>query len=234
MKLETAPLIEVIFELRWKISDKKELEKSQYLHGDLYAKIKDEYPHREALNDLPIELCVNIPTHRFRGESDKYPLVQVGPGILTFNTVHPQYEWTSYEKGIIKLWETFQDVYRFEPQAKVTYSLQYFNFFNLDFEKVDAYKFINEKLNVKFEQNFYKNLSPPININTGFYYDDNPGSVAILFNRGSNSKNDEGIIIQTRVTSKLTQPLNEGMKSWLSQSHELCSNLFKKMIRTNP
>jgi len=44
-KLPNAPLIEVIFEPRWKVTDKEKLSKCQYLHGDLLSSIKDVYTY---------------------------------------------------------------------------------------------------------------------------------------------------------------------------------------------
>ncbi|MBV6460184.1 MAG: hypothetical protein HJHJAOHD_00286 [Flavobacteriales bacterium] len=99
-KLPNAPLVEVIFELRWKVTDKEELTKCQYLHGDLYASIKDIYNFREALvaPEVPMELYLNIPAHRFRVAQNNYPLVQVGPGLLTLNTIDSKYNWEEFEE----------------------------------------------------------------------------------------------------------------------------------------
>ena len=39
------PLIEVVIELRWQITQ-NELTGIQYLYGDLYNELKDKFPHR--------------------------------------------------------------------------------------------------------------------------------------------------------------------------------------------
>lgn len=41
-KLPNAPLIEVVIELRWQITQKNELTGIQYLYGDLYNELKDK------------------------------------------------------------------------------------------------------------------------------------------------------------------------------------------------
>jgi uncharacterized protein (TIGR04255 family) len=48
-KLPNAPLIEVVIELRWQITQKNELTEIQYLYGDLYNELKDKFPHRESI-----------------------------------------------------------------------------------------------------------------------------------------------------------------------------------------
>ncbi len=78
-KLPNAPLIEVIYELRWDVKDEQDLGKFQYLHGDLYAAKKIEYPLREILIsvDVPVGLLINNPVYRFRSK-ENYPLFQLG------------------------------------------------------------------------------------------------------------------------------------------------------------
>jgi len=86
-KLPKAPLLEVIFELRWQIKQKSDLTKYQYLIGDLYSAIKKTYPVRESLAppEVPTDILINNPVHRFRKDKNQYPLVQIGPGLLTLN-----------------------------------------------------------------------------------------------------------------------------------------------------
>jgi len=97
-KLPNAPLIEVIFELRWEIKQKSDLTKYQYLIGDLYSSIKGDFPIRESLAppEIPTEILINNPAHRFRSDKNQYPLVQVGPGLLTLNTTDENYFWNDF------------------------------------------------------------------------------------------------------------------------------------------
>src|SRR5258708_6704442 len=97
-KLPSAPLIEVVFELRWTI-EQQEAQSIQYLSGDLYPHIKDKYPFREAIQGFP--LFGNSPSSRFRVAQNDYPLVQIGPGVLTINTTDAKYFWKEYEAEVI-------------------------------------------------------------------------------------------------------------------------------------
>ena len=53
-KLPKAPLIEVIFELSWIANTLTEHEKFQFLLGNIYAKLRQEYPLRINLVQIPI------------------------------------------------------------------------------------------------------------------------------------------------------------------------------------
>lgn len=87
-KLPKAPLVEVVFELRWEIAEKADLMQVEYLYGDIYAELKDKYPHRERILpiEIPVDLTVNKPVFRYRANKNSYPLIQLGPGLITLNT----------------------------------------------------------------------------------------------------------------------------------------------------
>jgi uncharacterized protein (TIGR04255 family) len=232
-KLPNAPLVEVIFELRWKVTDKEELTKCQYLHGDLYASLKDHYKFREALiaPEVPIELYLNAPAHRFRVAQNDYPLVQVGPGLITLNTVDSKYIWEDYEEQIKNVIKIFLEVYQFNSQQEISLSLQYFDFFKFNFESNNVFDFISNNLNITVKQNFFDNSNNPNNINLGFHYNTDLGSLSISVIRGIDIAKSDGIIMQTNIKSKLIKPDLNLVNDWLGKSHEFCSTLFKDMTK---
>ena len=73
-KLPKAPLVEVVFELKWDIKIKSDLDDFQYLYGDLYANLKNEFPNRERLTplEIPFDALINIPVFRFTKNENKY------------------------------------------------------------------------------------------------------------------------------------------------------------------
>jgi uncharacterized protein (TIGR04255 family) len=232
-KLPNAPLVEVIFELRWKVTDKNELAKCQYLHGDLFALIKDDFKYREALiaPEVPMELYLNVPAHRFRVAQNDYPLVQVGPGLLTLNTIDSKYVWEDFEKQIIKAIHNFFKIYEFDSKQEVSLTLQYFDFFHFNFDTHDIYKFLAKNLNITVEQSFFNNSSNPNNLNLGFHYNTDLGSLSIGIARGKNNMGNDGIIMQTSILSKSIIPDVESIQDWLGKAQDFCSNLFKKMTK---
>ena len=232
-KLPHAPLVEVIFELRWNVTDADELAKHQYLHGDLFALLKDKFKYREALTlpDVPMEFYLNQPAYRFRVAENDYPLVQVGPGLLTVNTNDSKYDWVDFEKEITNVIQKFLTVYQFSETQNISLALQYFDFIAFDFERDDVFQFLTENLNVTVEQKFYKNESPPINLNLGFHFETAIGSLSVSIAKGKNLDKLEGIVLQMGQRSRSIRPDSELIANYLEQSHTICSQLFKKMTQ---
>lgn len=148
-KLPKAPLLEVIFELRWQIKQKSDLNKYQYLIGDLYSLIKDTYPVRESLAppEVPTDILINNPVHRFRTATNQYPLVQVGPGVLTLNTTDDNYYWSEFYDWAQTLNQRFFSVFPIETET-FNANLLYLDFFKFDFKNDNVNDFINESFNI--------------------------------------------------------------------------------------
>lgn len=232
-KLPKAPLIEVVFELRWTILTKEELNQCQYLHGDFYSKIKNQYNFREALitPEIPLEICIGRPTHRFRQSQDGYPLVQVGPGILTLNTVDSKYFWEEFELLILEAINKFNEVFVFPHGKQVTLSLQYFDFIKFDFTEANIFEYLEENLNINLGQKIYQKKDKPVNLNLGMHFDTEEGALSVVLSKGLNNLKENGIIIQTSLLSTTLLPNIESIKDWISKSHDVCSQVFKDMTK---
>lgn len=232
-KLPNAPLLEVIFEIRWKISNKGDLEKYQYLHGDLYSELKDFYPYRESLAppEIPTDVLINHPMYRFRKAENDYPLYQVGPGIITLNTIDEKYYWDQFYEWSEGLISSFFKVYDFEEDDGLNPNLIYVDFFKLDFEVQNAYDFLNQNLNIRFEQNFFSPKKHPNNVNLGFYYRTDYGDLAVTFKKGKNNHQEDGIVMQTTIFGKRLHSEVNPILSWLDKTHDFSSNLFKDITK---
>lgn len=230
-RLPNAPLLEVVFELRWDSTDPDILSKFQYLHGDLYAAIKKRYPFRENIlpPTAPLPLLVNNPIYRFRSAEGAYPLVQLGPALLTLNTVDDKYFWDEYFGWCEELVSTFFEVYPHSKEDKFNCKLMYFDFFKFNFEKNNAIAFINDNLNIHLKQKFFDATSNPKTIQVGFNYETNFGQLDIFLNSGKNTKNEEGLILKTELAGSELMSDKEGIFNWLDKAHTFCSNLFKQM-----
>jgi len=230
-KLPNAPLLEIVLELRWKITNKSDLTKIQYLYGDIYNILKTKYPFRESIAplEIPMEILINQPAHRFRAAQNDYPLIQVGPGIITLNTIDSKYFWDDFSKDSEELIKTFLSVFPIQPNEKLTPSILFVDFFPFNFVENDVYSFISEKFNIEFKQNFIKNDKNPRDINLGFYYEILLGDLSVVFQKGKNNKQTEGIVLQTRLNGAALNPNLDDISSWIDKSHDICSDLFKKL-----
>jgi len=231
-KLKKAPLVEVVFELRWAITNSNDLAKAQYLYGDLYNELKDSYPFREGIvpAEVPVELLINRPIHRFRKAKNDYPLCQVGPGIITHNTIDKQYFWDSFYENTTKLIDSFFKVFPLNEQISI--SLLYIDLIPFDFANNNVYKFLNDNLNIDFKQSFLDENSQPFDLSFGFYYKTKFGNLELTFKRGRKNENEEGILIQTRLNGDNISTETNQIFDWLENAHDTCSNTFKKLIST--
>lgn len=230
-KLPNAPLVEVVLELRWEIINKSDLSKIPYLYGDIYSLLKNKYPYRESIvpPEIPIDILINQPVHRFRFAQNDYPLFQVGPGILTLNTIDSKYFWDSFSKDSQELINAFIKVFPFQKEEKISPSILFLDFFPFDFSKGDAYSFINEQFNIEFNQSFIPNPGLPKDLNLGYYYSISEGDLLVTFKKGLNNKKEEGILMQTKVNGIPINPEIKDITLWFEKSHETCSYIFKKI-----
>lgn len=230
-RLPNAPLIEVIFELRWDVRMKQDMINMQYLYGDLYNALKDKYPIREhvAPPELPMEVLINLVAHRYRSVLNGYPLYQLGAGVLTLNSDHQHYDWENYypwaDELLTKFFEEFLD-----KDKPFKTNLSFIDFFPVDFEQRDVNEFINESFNIKIEQTFFKSRTPPINLNLGFYYKTEVGDLAITFQKGIGAGQKPGIIVETKISGNELPPVKQAILDWLGSSHKLSSQVFKDLI----
>ena len=99
--LPNKPLIEAIFELRWSVQKQGPLSSDPgfpLFQGRYYDRVRHTYPTAVQLPAaaLPEDMTAYAPRQQFRAGEKKWPLTQIGPGILTVN------ETTDYR------WETFR------------------------------------------------------------------------------------------------------------------------------
>lgn len=231
-KLKNAPLLEVIFELRWKMSSAKHWEKYSFLSGDLYSLMKDDYPNRELLfpGEIPHEMLIDKPMYRFRNEN-QYPLFQIGPGLLTLNTIEAAYEWDVYYKQIVDLSEKLFDTYSFSTEEEVRPSLAYYDFFELDWENENVLEYISSHLNLNIEQHFYETNSFPNSFNWGIGYKTDIGNLVLRIDAGANNNNIKGLIVQIQINGFDKEADIDSLINWLNEAHAMCSSLFKDMTR---
>ena len=234
-KLPNAPLLEVIFELSWEVNSSKEREKFQFLLGDIYSQLKDEYPTKIALMqppilgfEIPIEVLANKPIYRFK-KNDFYPIYQIGPGLLSVNTVDAVYFWEEFELEIINILEKFQISYDFEPNSYLKIALKYIDFYEFDFNN-DAFAFLKENLHLDINQNIHTlQEGNPIFVNFGAGYKNNIGVYNIIINPGVINQKGGGFIVETNIVSQTNSSELNKIPIWLKKAHSILSENFIKM-----
>lgn len=123
--------------------------KYQYLIGDLYSTIKETYPVRESLAppEVPTDILINNPVRRFRKGKNQYPLVQIGPGLLTLNTTDDNYYWSDFYYWAETINKEFFSVFPIESETFKS-NLLYLDFFKFNFKNQNVNDFINDSSNL--------------------------------------------------------------------------------------
>jgi len=242
--LKNNPLVEAIFELRWELRGSipgTRIEPTyKILIGSIYDKVKDEYPYYEQLPTatIPDEVVRYIVQHRFRKDKDKWPLIQIGPGIITLNDTEG-YVWEDFKKRIENVIDVLFEVY---PQAESNLEinrllLRYIDAVDFDYAKQNAFDFLKKlKVNIEidkmlFEGSGVSNLPYDFDIKFSFSIDAFDGILLLRFLRGRRKETDV-FIWETNVQSinKNVYKSKDQIMDWVNNAHELTHSWFFKMI----
>ena len=232
-KLPNAPLVEVIFELKWNVNSEEQLQKADYLVGDLFPMIKEDYPFRQPLvpAGIPANMLVHSPVQRFRKFENDYPLIQVGPGLLTLNVTDEKYFWDDFYACAESLCNVFFEIYEVGSEEIVP-SLSYFDFFMFDFEKANVNDFLKESFNIEIKQSFLQSKTNPFNLDVGFYFEVDLGRFSLTLKKGTNQSGAIGIVMQTSIhASNLMFDAKEPVIDWLGKAHAFSSKNFKEITK---
>ncbi len=236
------PLIEAIFEIRWEIESDEQSGRMRdpsypMMYGSLYERLKRDFP---VIEDLPAtqahpETAPYVPRHRMRKEKNGYPLVQVGPGIITVNEAKG-YSWSSFRSLILKIVESVIDLYPkgVSPLNLSKAELRYVNGIKFDIARENPLSFLEEKLHMKWEMNpeffeeglvqerpnaFGMTISYPLNKPMG--------NLAMSVNLGQ-FESRPAFIQQTLIQSvgELAPSDVEGFSLWLQEAHTAAESCF--------
>jgi uncharacterized protein (TIGR04255 family) len=233
-KLPNAPLVEVIFEIKWDITNKSDIVDFQYLHGDLYSHLKGKYPHRENLvsPEVPFDIVRGIPVFRYRESNNSYPLVQIGPGLITVNTTDSKYFWDEFRNEANNVLFILSEIYPKYRNLTLSPILIYIDFFELDKTNCNSFEFINTNFQLHFSENFIHEEGTALSdLNFTFNYKFKDDILSLNIRDGKINKNKEGIVLQTKVIGKKEKYSKNELESWLDNAHELSSKTFKSLTK---
>ena len=242
--LKNPPLIEVIFELRWELlkgisSGINRDPNYKLIIGRMYEELKNEYPFYEQLLTamIPDDISGYVVQHRFRKDKNKWPLIQIGPGIATLNDTE-KYSWKDFKKRIIQLIDTLLKVY---PENALKFNnimLRYINAISFNFEKENIFNFLKDQM--KVSMTFYSELfksanvsknSTNLDIRVSFPTVKPDGTITIRFARGK-KQNLDALIWELVInsTSNYLPSDKDNILNWIEESHNLIEDWFFKLI----
>lgn len=239
-ELKKKPLIEAIFELRWHVDPDKGDPNYSIFVGRLYNLLASKYPYHEQLPSsmIPSLMAANIAQHRFRVAEEKWPLVQVGPGIVTLNDTH-NYTWDDFG---VRASDVVKSVFRAYPKSaelKVTsLLLRYIDSDECDYQNENLFTYLREKLKVNiaippqlFENVGVKDLPGGFNFQVAYPTKKPKGAITIKFATGKH-EGVTSIIWETIVRSAHEDlpSLPRGFSAWLKAAHSVTDYWFFTLI----
>jgi uncharacterized protein (TIGR04255 family) len=242
--LKNKPLVEAIFELRWELIGKADSGESidphsKILIGEIYGKIKSEYPFHEQLpaSEVPDRFAPYIIQHRFRKAAAQWPLVQIGPGILALNDT-TGYVWEDFSQRIYNLLHTFYEIYPEPGNLKPNMvMLRYIDSVEFDYEN-DILKFLQDKMKIaiNMNQSLFDETGisqSPFDMDLRFSFSSATpkGAMDIRIKRGRQSESNV-LVWETifRSSGNDTPKTEEEIIAWVVDAHRLTVDWFFKLI----
>ena len=154
---ESPPLVEVIAEVHWHIERLSTIPDGGVdpQFSGLVTKLEQALPsagfpvvERLVPPQVPVELLADKPIVRFWTRDKTWPLIQVGPGIMTVNIVPPYEGWRAFKPTIVQALEQLSTHY---PLADSLLKIERAELRYIDaFTKRNGFttypKFVNERL----------------------------------------------------------------------------------------
>ena len=145
--LPKKPLLEALLEVKW--GTEGEMDPGFHLLvGRLYERLQSDYPD---VVDLPISnfppaLMTHVVRHQFRRTKNGWPLVQIGPGILTVNETD-SYTWDNFSSRCRDVLPKLFDAHPSGDKLPISQLLlRYINGVDLDYIREDVIEFLHKNM----------------------------------------------------------------------------------------
>lgn len=243
--LKNKPLLEAILEVRWGQSQQSSPEDEKLdpnyrlLLGRFSMQVEEDYPYHEALPtaQIPDDMVVNLAQHRFRVGAQSWPLLQMGPGLMTVNETQG-YDWDDFRARCEKAVESLVQSHPQRNELAIqSLSLRYINAINVDFRKENVFEYLAGKLQTR--------ISLPDSLFSGTTVDSNPNSFnwqvsypttgpneAITMRYAMGKRDEKPALIWELQVKRHYVAKTLDLKSfpgWLATAHDLIDSWFLKL-----
>ncbi|WP_417911020.1 TIGR04255 family protein [Candidatus Electronema sp. PJ] len=243
--LKNKPLVEAILELKWGLS-LQAVQGSDAGHhyrlllGRFSERVEKSYPFYEPLQtaQIPDEMIAHMVQHRFRIKEKSWPLIQIGPGIMTVNETDT-YTWPDFkvhcETAVNYLHDAHPAKQNFKIQELI---LRYINAVELNEEEKNVFSFLQNKMGtviqlpeVLFAEKTVKADPVVFNWQASFPCDEHGGLLTLRFALGKRG-NKPVLVFETLVQASGEQmpQIPDGFSDWIDKAHDLAEDWFFKLI----
>lgn len=242
--LVNKPLVEALFELKWKLDEQSSKGQAKFplLLGRYFDKIRKRYPEAEDLpaSQVPETFTPHIVRHRFRVGAGQWPVTQLGPGILTVNETQ-DYHWDTFRERIAESLEAVfssypMDVSQFSP---LQVELRYINLIPFDKSAGKITDFLSCKLHTTItvdERIFDGDQEAGIEAGLDFSIAlqlKKPDAIGTLMFGNGESDNRPGLLWQIimRTNPANVPQTSKDIMQWTNEAHEVTEKWFFTLAR---
>lgn len=248
---EDAPLVEVIAEVRWQLLPIASMPGAaldplfERCHQELLKNLeKNGFPYLERLvpPEVPHEMLSGKPIFRCRRAAESWPLVQLGPGILTINITPPYEGWAEFRSSIETAIRSADKAFGFDSNflAIENCEVRYIDAFTKLHGMHDPISFLVDDLSMQ--------ISPPTkvieklksdgasvlpSVNFRFPVKDRDNDFIILSASNGSSNNMDAVIYDLRMLhsgpSKEVQSADQVL-TWMDDAHEHLHIAFEESV----
>ena len=235
--LPNKPLAEVILEVKWGMPDRPDPNYPRSL-GLLYSQVSGQYPDQSDLpcSQLPPDVAVHMVRHQLR-RGNEWPLVQLGPGVFTFNQAK-SYTWTTFRDEAVRLHPLVCKATNAGESAPLhRLTLRYLDAWLVDDIGCGLDAFIKNRLHVTVgvpNEVFSDSMSTDLcggNILLEYGCSDPEGVLSIQIAQGEQAKKP-AYVLQTLFTSsdEAAQAGWLDFGNWMEKAHGVTKQCFFAMI----
>lgn len=239
IELKNKPLVEAILEFKWELPAQADPH-YRLLLGRFSEKVESDYPFHEPLptTQIPDAMVAHTPQHRFRISKEEWPLIQIGPGLMTVNETKG-YTWSDFKRrcddAVRSLFNAHPAKEQFNAQDL---TLRYIDAVAVDFSRDSVFNFLQDKMktNISLPDGLFvggrvKKNPAAFNWQTSFFTDDPVGIITLRFAIGSHLDKPALIwetLVQTESGHIPTIP--DGFSKWIDKAHDLTGDWFFRLI----
>lgn len=240
--LTKKPLVEAIFELRWKLETTGDPAGGRdpgfkILLGRYFDLVRSRYPTLVdlAATQVPEDLVPHAVRHQFRSGPEAWPLLQLGPGILTVNET-AGYSWATFKPrlhdAISALFKSYPaDLHSFTPTQVV---LRYLNALPVDPRETPLIAFLRDKLHTQITLapalgETVQDLDSPVGMNLSLLVPmKGPAGVCGMSFVTGKSLDRPALIWQLEAQARDadTPQDAQGLSQWLEEAHSVIEKWF--------
>ncbi|MBX9725334.1 MAG: TIGR04255 family protein [Candidatus Obscuribacterales bacterium] len=243
-KLKKKPIVEAFLDIRWQIKKSEDGltvdETYNRRFPNFFSLFFPDYPYNEILpaSQIPDQLAGYVVKHRLRKGEGLYPLVQLGPGIASFN-MGENYEWPEFERAgkdfIKKLLDIAPETTQPVPYNSVLFRCC--NAIEVEPDMGDFLEIVKSKLNTSLD--LPQQITGPsksercsgLNIEFARKIENPAGIASLKISSGYKEKKPAMIweITVNSIGSDVPQSLDD-FKIWLDHAHQEVEDWFFALI----